>query len=700
MLIRMKYFSKYQSQTPPVQQSAKTKPSAVDANVSHRSVAMCSALAFCLLVGCGAAVSAPPNLAGCQILPTNNVWNTPIDTLPLHASSNAWVNSIGATTKLHPDWGITETFYGIPFATVTSAQPKVPITFDFPNESDLGPYPIPPNVPIEGGPNGTGDRHVLVIENTNCILYETGNAYPLNGGTSWKGYAGAIWDLKSNALRTPDWTSADAAGLPIFPGLARWEEVAAGEINHALRFTVPKTRKGVYQWPATHWATNLADDVNNPMMGARFRLKANFDISGFNVSTQVILRALKKYGMILADNGSTWYISGTSNANWPSAVLSDIKSIAGGNFEAVDVSSMIVNINSGEAKSGTTPSAKPAKAFDLSGDDKADLLFRDSTNGATSAWLMNGLSATSTTTIRAADQTWAVSHIADFNRDGRADILWRKTDGTVALWLMDGSTVLSSVTLLGPNPDWSVSHVADFDGDEKADILWRNINGAVTVWLMNGTTVAASAGLLGADPNWSVSHIGDFNGDGKADILWRNNNGAVTTWLMNGVSVATAAGILGPDANWRVSHVADFNGDGKADILWRNINGAVTSWLMNGAVVANATGILGADANWSVSHVADFNGDGKADLLWRNTNGAVTMWLMNGATIVTSAGILGADPNWRVSQVMDLNGDGRADIVWRKIDGSVTGWLMNGVTTLSSNGLRGPGTWQLITGTP
>ena len=504
---------------------------------SRRSVVISAAFAVTLLVGCGSANSAPPNLAGCQILPANNVWNAPIDTLPLHASSNAWVNTIGATTKLHPDWGITETFYGIPFATVTSAQPKVPITFDYPNESDPGPYPIPANVPIEGGPTGTGDRHVLVIETTNCILYETGNAYPLNGGTSWKGYAGAIWDLKSNALRTPDWTSADAAGLPIFPGLARWEEVAAGEINHALRFTVPKTRKGIYQWPATHWATNLADDVNNPMMGARFRLKANFDISGFNPSTQVILRALKKYGRILADNGSPWYISGTSNVNWPSAVLSDIKSIAGGNFEAVDVSSMIVNINSGEAKSAL-PLPISKKPFDLSGDGKSDLVFRNSADGSTDAWLMNGLATTSTATIRAADQTWSITHIADFNRDGRADILWRKTDGTVALWLMDGTTVLSTVTLLGPNPDWSVSHVGDFDGDGKADILWRNTNGAVTIWLMNGTTVSASAGILGADANWSVSHIGDFDGDGKADILWRNTNGAVTAWLMNGTSIA------------------------------------------------------------------------------------------------------------------------------------------------------------------
>ncbi len=649
------------------------------------------------VVGCGAANSAPPNLAGCQILPANNVWNTPIDTLPVHVSSNAWVNTIGVNGKLHPDWGITETQYGIPFVTVPGTQPKVPITFDIPDESDAGPYPIPANAPIEGGAASSGDRHVLVIETANCVLYETGNAYPQNNGASWIGFSGAKWDLKSNALRTPGWTSADAAGLPIFPGLARWEEVAAGEITHALRFTVPSTRRGVYQWPATHWATNLADNINNPVMGARFRLKASFDISGFDARTQVVLKALKKYGMILADNGSPWYISGTSNINWPSIVIDQLKTISGGNFEAVDVTSMIVNINSGEAKSTLVlPTTGSAKPFDLSGDGKADLLFRDSSDGSTMAWLMNGLATSASANIRAADPSWNITHVADFNGDGKADILWRKTDGTVAMWLMDGLNVLANVTLLGPNTDWGVSHVADFNGDGKSDLLWRNTSGAVTMWLMNGSAIVSSAGILGADANWSVSHIADFNGDGKADLLWHNTNGAVTMWLMNGITVSSGAGILGADPNWSVSHAADFNGDGKADLLWRNTNGAVTTWIMNGSNVTNSAGLLGADPNWSVSHVADFNGDGKADLLWRNTNGAVTMWLMNGIAVSSSAGILGTDPNWRVVSTPDFNGDAKSDLVWRKTDGSISAWLMNGAGTTSSAGLRVPGAWQVV----
>ncbi len=570
---------------------------------SYRAKTIGAALTLLLMVGCGAANSAPPNLAGCQILPTNNVWNAPIDTLPVHASSSAWVNTIGANTKLHPDWGITETDFGIPFTTVPGTQPKVPMVFDVADESDPGPYPFPPNAPIEGGAGSSGDRHVLVIETANCILYEAGNAYPQNNGASWIGFSGAKWDLKSNALRTPGWTSTDAAGLPVFPGLARWEEVAAGEINHALRFTVPATRRGIYQWPATHWATNLADNLNNPMMGSRFRLKASFDISSFDARTQVVLRAMKKYGMIVADNGSAWYISGTSNVNWPSVVIDQLKGISGGNFEAVDVSSMIVNINSGEAKSTTStpvaPSNSPAIVLDLSGDGKADLLFRDSSNGSTAGWLMNGLTTTASATIRMADPSWSVTHTADFNGDAKADILWRKTDGTVELWLMNGLNVLSTATLLGPNSGWSVTHTGDFNGDGKADILFSHTDGRIAMWLMNGTTLTNGAGLLGAASGWSITHTADFNGDGKADILFRHTDGRIAMWLMNGVALTNGAGLLEAASGWRATHTGDFNGDGKADVLFRHTDGRIALWLMNGLALTNGAG-LGVSGIWQV----------------------------------------------------------------------------------------------------
>jgi cytochrome c553 len=337
-----------------------------------------------------------------------------------------------------------------------------------------------------------------------------------------------------------------------------------------------------------------------------------------------------------------------------------------------------------------------AAPHDLNGDGKSDLVFRNSTTGQISAWLMNGSSQSSAAGL-VNPGNWTVSHIADFNGDGKADLLFRNDDGSTTLWLMNGLVVSGSVGLLGPDPDWRVSQVGDFNGDGKADILWRHTNGAVTVWLMNGTTVTARVGLLGPDRDWRVTHVADFNGDGKADLLWRHTNGAVTQWLMNGGTVAAATGLLGPEPNWTVSHVGDFNGDGKADLLWRHTNGAVTQWLMNGNAVATATGLLGPEPNWAVSHIGDFNGDGKADLLWRNTNGAVTVWLLNGANILSAAGLLGADANWRVTHVGDYNGDGKADLIWRHgTEGNITQWLMNGTTVASASGILGAGVWAVI----
>ncbi|MBX3674519.1 MAG: DUF4214 domain-containing protein [Burkholderiales bacterium] len=315
-------------------------------------------LASALAIGLPAA--AAPTVGGCAVLPADNFWNTPVDTLPVHPKSADWVGTIGTTAKLHADWGnVLADNYGIPFTTVTGAQPLVPImgdpAEDYSDESDPGPYPIPPDAPIEGGPLSTGDRHVLVVETTNCILYELYNARPVNGGASWTASSFAKWPLGSNALRPAGWTSADAAGLPIFPGLVRWEEVAAGEIAHAIRFTAvntlgrdPATGQITYLWPARHNSgsrTNLA----YPPMGARFRLKASFDISGFSPETQVILRAFKKYGLVLADGGSNWFFQGVSSENWPDAIFSELGSIAGGNFEAVDTLVMQVHPDSAQS---------------------------------------------------------------------------------------------------------------------------------------------------------------------------------------------------------------------------------------------------------------------------------------------------------------------------------------------------------------
>lgn len=298
----------------------------------------------------------PPSIAGCQILPNDNIWNTPIDTLPVDPNSSLYINTIGANKGLHMDFGSgvwppgSNAPIGIPYTDVPSTQQTVPITFTYDDESDPGPYPIPTNAPIEGGPNATGDRHVIVLERDNCLLYEVFYAFPQNGGTSWTGGSGAIWDLTSNTIRGQlGWTSADAAGLPILPGLVTYEEVASGEINHAIRFTVPQTRN-TYVWPATHQASSLSG-VQYPPMGQRFRLKANFDISGYSQEAQVILQAMKTYGIILADNGSSWYISGAPSESWDNDILHEMDNVLGSNFEAVNVSSLMVNPLSGQIQS-------------------------------------------------------------------------------------------------------------------------------------------------------------------------------------------------------------------------------------------------------------------------------------------------------------------------------------------------------------
>ena len=292
-------------------------------------------------------VHAQPQIAGCAVFPADNVWNTPVDKLPVDAHSDQYVATIGASQPAHADFGSglwDGGPIGIPFIDVPGTQPKVNVTFDYNTESDHGGYPIPKNAPIEGGSQSTGDRHVLVIDHDNCILYELYAAYPQTDG-SWHAGSGAIFNLKSDALRPAGWTSADAAGLPITPGLVRYDEVAAGAITHAVRFTAPQTRKA-YVWPARHYASDLTA-ANYPPMGQRFRLKAGFDVSTFAPQMQVILQGLKKYGMILADNGSSWYVSGAPDDRWDNDVLHQMSQLQGSDFEAVDESSLMADPNSG-----------------------------------------------------------------------------------------------------------------------------------------------------------------------------------------------------------------------------------------------------------------------------------------------------------------------------------------------------------------
>ena len=280
-------------------------------------------------------------LPGRTVFPADNAWNRDISAEPVDPNSANLIASCGATRSLHPDFGTTYEGvpWGIPFVTVRGDQPKVPVSFYYDDESDQGPYPIPPDAPIEGGPDAGGDRHVIVLDVDNWTLYELFDARPVNGGASWTAGSGAIFDLSSNALRPEGWTSADAAGLPIFPGLARYEEVAAGTIAHALRFTCPTTRRA-YVPPARHWASSQTNP-NLPPMGMRVRLKASVDISTFPADVQVILTALKKYGMILADNGGGFFVSGAPDSRWNDENIDTLKRIKGSDFEVVRMVGMV-----------------------------------------------------------------------------------------------------------------------------------------------------------------------------------------------------------------------------------------------------------------------------------------------------------------------------------------------------------------------
>lgn len=305
-----------------------------------------------LLLTMPALAQPEPPAIPCQFFPADNIWNTTIDHLPLDPQSAAYIETIGADVTLHADFGSGDwpegsgDLIGIPYNVVTGDQPLVEVVYtDYGDESDPGPFPIPADGVVESA----SDHHVLVVDSDNCRLYELYNAYPQTDG-SWEASNGAAYDLTNHALRPAGWTSADAAGLPILPGLVRYEEVLAGEINHAIRFTIPETQRA-YIWPARHWASDI-EDAAYPPMGQRFRLRADFDMSDFDPEVQVILRAMQTYGIILADNGSAMFISGVPDPRWDNDMLRQLRSVTAGDFEAVAVCKLMVDPDSGQAEEG------------------------------------------------------------------------------------------------------------------------------------------------------------------------------------------------------------------------------------------------------------------------------------------------------------------------------------------------------------
>jgi hypothetical protein len=288
----------------------------------------------------GVHLGANASLGGKQVFPDDNPWNLDISHVPVDPNSETYISSIGADAPLHPDFGTVYDGapWGIPYVVVPGTQPRLPVTFEYEDESDQEMYPIPADAPIEGGPNSDGDRHVIVLDRDHWKLYELFAARQEDG--NWHAAAGAVFDLRSNLLRPAGWTSADAAGFPIFAGLVRYDEVVEQkEIRHALRFTAKPTRRA-YIYPARHYASKDTNETLPPM-GLRVRLKASHDISGFPPSAQVILKALKKYGMMLADNGGKWFLSGAPDPRWNDKELDSLKGVTGKDFEVIRIGNIV-----------------------------------------------------------------------------------------------------------------------------------------------------------------------------------------------------------------------------------------------------------------------------------------------------------------------------------------------------------------------
>ena len=524
------------------------------------------------------------SLNGARPFPSNNAWNMDISRFPVHPNSANLIASIGSNTGLHPDFG---TFWqgapiGMPYVVVAGSQPPVPMNFIWwPEESDPGPYPFPPDAPVEGGPASDGDRHVLTIDRDNWKLYETYYSFPINNGASWNAGNGAVWDLKSNRLRTPGWTSADAAGLAIFPGLVRRDEVVQlAEIKHAIRFTAQTTRTA-YVYPATHQAGST-NNINVPAMGTRVRLKASFNINNtsFSPNVRVILRAMQRYGMILADNGSNWYVTGTHDPQWDDEELSALSRVKGSDFEVVQAPGHLL---------------MPQSDFD--GDGRSDTaVFRPPTG----TWYMQ-MSQDGTTGVQfgaAADKIVP----ADLDGDGKTDVaVYRPSTG---IWyVLNSSNNVLTYSVFGLPEDLPVP--ADYDGDGKADIaVFRPSTGT---WYRrnsgDGTFAAVQFGTAGDKPT-----VGDFDGDGLSDIgVFRPSTGV---WYRvsssNGAFSAEAFGL-----STDVTVPADYDGDGKADLaVFRPSNGY---WYIKNSSNSSVAAIQFGQLD-DIPAPADFDGDGKADV--------------------------------------------------------------------------------------
>lgn len=527
------------------------------------------------------------SLNGQRPFPVNNPWNKDVSRVPLHPNSGNLINSIGSNVTVHPDFG---TVYagapnGIPYIVVAGTQPRVPITFTaYGNQSDPGPYPVPINAPIEGGSASTGDRHVLVIDRDNWKLFEMFSSYPVNGGTSWNAASGAVFDLNSNAVRPDGWTSADAAGLPIFPGLVRYDEVfEQQEIKHALRFTAQSTRKA-YVYPARHYASQNTS-LNLPPMGMRVRLRASFVMSGFSPAMQVILTALKKYGMILADNGSNWYLSGAPDMRWSDDELHTLGAIKGSDFEVVQ-----------------SPNHLLLPLCDFDGDSRTDLsVFRP---GAGTWFIQSSANGA----LRAQPFGIATDKLTpgDFDGDGLTDVAVFR-DGT--WFILNSSDGSFRATQFGSIADVPVA--GDFDGDGKTDIAVFRLGQWFIEQSSNGVLRANTFGVSSDKPVPA-----DYDGDGMTDIaVFRQSTG--TWFILQSANGALRAQQFGMSGDMPVA--GDYDSDGMTDVgVFRPGNGTWYVYLsLSGTLRVQEFGISS-----DLPVPGDYDGDWKSDfVVFRPTDG-------------------------------------------------------------------------------
>jgi hypothetical protein len=593
-------------------------------------------------------------IGGCPMFPANNIWNTPINNLPVHARSDQWVNTIGRNTGFHMDFG-SGTWnggpIGIPYNVVGGNVPKVSVSFYYADQSDIGPYPIPANPLIEYG----SDHHILIMDSSTCTLYELYDA-SYSGG-AWHAGSGAIWDLNSNALRPDTWTSADAAGLPILPGLVRYDEILSGHIDHAIRFTAENTNS--YIWPARHLTSNNPNTPQIPPMGARFRLKASFNISSYPPAMQVILNAMKTYGIILADNGSNWYVSGAPDARWDNDMLHLLDNLTGNDFEAVDESGLMVDYDSGATGytiSGNTGIASVILSY-TDGTSKTTISHVD---GSYSLPVSTNWSGTVTPshpcyTFSPASRSYsnvttnqiAQNYTPTFNAAPVCAVtvgVFRPSNG--ALYLKNSNTTgYADVAInYGLAGDYPV--VGDWDGDGDATIgIYRN----GSFYLRNTNTIGFADIVFPFGSPGDQPIAGDWNGDGTDTVgVYRSSTGIFYLRNTNSSGAPSASFALGIPGD--VGIAGDWNGGGMDSTgVFRPSNGAL--YLKN----TNATGFADIQINYGLPGdkpvTGDWNNDG-VDTIGIYRNG--TFYLRNANTIgfadiVFALGINGDMPiagNW------------------------------------------------------